>query len=77
MFNTFDILMDRHEVVGWRLVLNYMRTPLSHYYLQCSEQVIYIVYMDLMQFQYNIECITFALCVQLNHDNPAMVEVFT
>lgn len=30
------ILADGHNVVGWWLVLKYMRTPLTHYYLESS-----------------------------------------
>ena len=33
---TLHILVDHHNVVGWQLVLNYMRTPLAHYYLEYS-----------------------------------------
>jgi hypothetical protein len=38
---TLHILMDRHNVVGWQLVLNYMRIPPTHYYLECSGQAAY------------------------------------
>ena len=30
------ILADCHNVVGWRLVLNYMQTPPTHHYLDSS-----------------------------------------
>jgi hypothetical protein len=30
------ILADYHNVVGWQLVLNYMQTPPTHYYLDSS-----------------------------------------
>ena len=30
------ILTNRQNVVGWRLVLHYMRTPPAHYYLESS-----------------------------------------
>ena len=33
---TLYILVDHHNVVGWRLVLNYMQTPPTHYYLESS-----------------------------------------
>jgi hypothetical protein len=36
------ILADRWNVVGWQLVLNYMQTPPTHYYLECSGQAIYM-----------------------------------
>ena len=32
------ILVDRQNVVGWVVVLNYMRTPLIHYYIKSSVQ---------------------------------------
>ena len=39
MSTTHHILADHHNVVGWWLVLNYMRTPLTHYYLESSRRV--------------------------------------
>ena len=35
---TLHILANRQNVVGWRLVLNYMQTPPTHYYLESSGQ---------------------------------------
>jgi hypothetical protein len=35
------ILTDRHNVVGWWLVLNYMRTPPTHYCLEYIGRVAY------------------------------------
>ena len=32
------ILVDHQNVADWRLVLNYMRTPPTHYYLKSSGQ---------------------------------------
>ena len=36
------ILADNQNVVGWQLVLNYMQTPPTHYYLESSEQAAYM-----------------------------------
>jgi hypothetical protein len=36
------ILADRWNVVGWQLVLNYMQTPPTHYYLECSGKATYM-----------------------------------
>ena len=33
------ILVGHHNVVGWKLVLIYMPTPPTHYYLESSVQV--------------------------------------
>jgi hypothetical protein len=33
------ILVDRHNVIRWQLVLNNMWAPLTHYYLESSEWV--------------------------------------
>jgi hypothetical protein len=38
----FHILANQQNVVGWQLVLNYMRTHVTHYYLESSGQVTYI-----------------------------------
>ena len=42
MSTALHILADHHNVVGWWLVLNYMRTPPIHYYLDCSGQAAYM-----------------------------------
>ena len=34
MSTTLHILVDHHNVGGWWLVLNYMRTPPTHYSLE-------------------------------------------
>ena len=39
-FGTLHILADHHNVVGWWLVLKYMWTPPTHYYLESSEQAV-------------------------------------
>ena len=39
---TLHILADLQNVVGWRLVLNYMQTSPTHYYLESSVQVAYM-----------------------------------
>ena len=36
------ILAGRHNVVGWQLVLNFMETPPTHYYLDSSGQATYM-----------------------------------
>ena len=36
------ILADLHNVVGWWLALNYMRTHATNYYLETSEQSAYV-----------------------------------
>jgi hypothetical protein len=41
MSTTLHILVDHHNVVGWRLVIIYMRTPSTHYYLESSGQATY------------------------------------
>ena len=41
MFTTLHIPADCYNVVGWRLVLNYMWTPPTHDYLEASGQAIY------------------------------------
>ena len=35
-------LVDPQDVVGWRLVLIYTRTSLTHYYLESSGQAAYM-----------------------------------
>ena len=42
MSMALHILVDRQKVVGWRLVLNYMWAPLTHYYLESSEQAAFM-----------------------------------
>jgi hypothetical protein len=42
IFMALRILVDHHNVVRWRVVLNYMRSPLAHYYLESSGQVAYM-----------------------------------
>ena len=39
---TLHILEDRHKVVRWRFVINYMRTPLTLYFLESTEQAAYM-----------------------------------
>ena len=39
---TLHILIDHHNMVGQRLVLNYIRAPPIHYYLESSGQVPYM-----------------------------------
>ena len=36
------ILVSHQNVVGWQLVLIYMRTPPTHYYLEYSGQAHYM-----------------------------------
>ena len=36
------ILADRHNVVGWQLVLNYMRTPLTYCCVESSGRAAYM-----------------------------------
>ena len=36
------ILVDNQNMLGWRLVHNYMRTPLTHYYVESSGQAAYM-----------------------------------
>ena len=35
-------LVGDHNVVGWQVVLAYMSTPPTHYYLESSVQVAYV-----------------------------------
>ena len=42
MFPTLHILADQQNVVGWRLALKYMGTPMTHYFLESSGQVAYM-----------------------------------
>ena len=35
-------LVDCENVVGWQLVLNFMRTPPTNYYLESSGQAAYM-----------------------------------
>ena len=42
MSMTLHILANHRNVVGWRLVLKYMRIPPTHYYLESSEQATYM-----------------------------------
>ena len=42
MSMALHILVDHHNVVSWRLVLIYMRTPPTHYYLESSGRVTYM-----------------------------------
>ena len=39
---TLLILEDHQEVVGWLLVLTYVWTPLTHYYVESNEWVAYM-----------------------------------
>jgi hypothetical protein len=36
------ILAYCHNVVGWHFVLNYMRTPPTHYYLESNDRAAYM-----------------------------------
>ena len=42
MSMALHILVGHHNVVGWWLVLIYMRTPPLHFYLESSGQVAYM-----------------------------------
>ena len=42
MFTTLHILAYHHNVIGWQLVLNYMRRPPTNYYLESSGGVAYM-----------------------------------
>jgi hypothetical protein len=42
MSTTIHILADCQNVVGGWLLLNYMSTPLTHYYLETIGQTVYI-----------------------------------
>jgi hypothetical protein len=42
IFMTLRILVDHHNVVRWLVVLNYMQSPPTHYYLVSSGQVAYM-----------------------------------
>ena len=42
VFMALHILVEHHNVVGWRDVLNYMRTPPTVYYLESTGQVAYM-----------------------------------
>ena len=35
--HALHILADHQNLVGWQLVLNYMRTPPTHYLVESSE----------------------------------------
>ena len=46
MSMTLDILGSHQNVIGWRLVLIYTRTPPTHYHLGSSGRAAYMVAID-------------------------------
>ena len=42
MSMALHVPMDGHSVVGWQLMLNYMRTPPTHNYLNSCGQASYM-----------------------------------
>jgi hypothetical protein len=42
MSTTLHILVDHKNMVGWQLVLKYMRTPPTHYILEFRGQTAYM-----------------------------------
>ena len=48
MSTALHILIGHHNVVGWWLVVIYLRTPPIQCYLECSGRVAYIVSQELI-----------------------------
>ena len=42
MSTTLHILVDRQNVVGWQLALEYVRTTPTHYFLESGGRVAYM-----------------------------------